>query len=257
MNDLITQCHWPELHQRYDQALRRAVAYILGRYNVSGIIASGTILRGNPGPSSDLDIYVIHAEDYRQRVQKFFNNVPAEIFVNPPQAIEGYFQEEQADRRPLTAHMLATGHVILNRAPIVEALRAKARTLLSQPPAAPENLVMPRYLTALILEDALDVTETDPATAQMILSQAVTEMLKFPFIERGKFFPRTKDLLSELDKIDAETAGLARRFFEVEEFNVRLEIACQIADRTIQARGFFEWEKDPEEIPPSDSVSVI
>jgi len=249
MDDLITQCHWPELPQKYDLALRRAVEYILGRYRVSGIIASGTILRGNPGPSSDLDIYVIHAENFRQRVQKFFHNIPAEIFVNPPQAIEGYFREEQADRLPMTAHMLATGHIILILDPVVDALRAKASELLSQPPEAPQELVMPRYMTALLFEDALDVAQTDPATAQMILSQAVTEMLKFPFIERGEFIPRTKSLLADLNKIDAQTARLAYRFFEAGEFKVRLEIAGQIADRTIKARGFFEWETAAEEIP--------
>ena len=250
MDNLITQCHWPELPEKYDLALRRAIEYILGRYRVSGIVASGTILRGNPGPSSDLDIYVIHAEHFRQRVQKFFNNIPAEIFVNPPQAIEGYFREEQAERRPMTAHMLATGYVILDLDPVVDALRAKAIELLSQPPGAPKELVMPRYMAALLLEDAMDVAQTDPATAQMILSQAVSEMLKFPFIQSGQFIPRTKSLLAELEKFDAETARLAYRFFEAGEFKSRLEIAGKIADRTIQARGFFEWEMNPEEILP-------
>lgn len=250
MNDLIRQCHWPELPKKYDLALRSAVAYILERYDVSGIIASGTIIRGNPGPTSDLDIYVIHRKPVRQRVQKFFHGIPAEIFVNPPQAVEDYFQDEQAARRPITAHILVTGHVILNQDPkIVDELREKAMKLLSQPPQAPRDLVMPRYMAASLFEDAQDVAGTDSATSQMILSQAVTEMLRFCFIERGQFIPRSKSMLQELEKIDVETAQLARQFFEADEFNLRLEIAGRIADRTVKERGFFEWETQAEEIP--------
>jgi predicted nucleotidyltransferase len=250
MNDLICQCRWPELPTKYDAALRSAVAYILERYDVSGIIASGTIVRGNPGPTSDLDIYVINRKPFRQRVQKFFHDIPAEIFVNPPQAVEDYFQDEQAARRPITAHILVTGQVILNQDPqIVDALREKAAKLLSQPPQAPKELVMPRYMAASLFEDAQDVAETDAATSQMILSQAVSDMLRFCFIERGQFIPRSKSMLQELEKIDLETARLARQFFETDEFNLRLEIAGKLANRTIQERGFFEWETQAEEIP--------
>ncbi len=70
-----------------------------------GIIVAGTHISGNPDPTSDLDIYVIHAHPQRQRIQKRFKGVPAEIFVNPPAAIRRYFAEEV--RRPSTAHMLA------------------------------------------------------------------------------------------------------------------------------------------------------
>jgi predicted nucleotidyltransferase len=52
----------------YRSALRDAVRYILDRYVPVGIIAAGTILRGNPSPTSDLDLYVIHAKPERQPV---------------------------------------------------------------------------------------------------------------------------------------------------------------------------------------------
>ena len=143
MNELLGRCNWPELAEKYDTALRDAVEFIPERYTVSGIIVSGTIIRGAPDPASDLDIYVIHQQPFRQRLQKFFNQVPAEIFVNPPSAVERYFVEEQASRRPLTAHMLATGFVILNLDPVIDELRQKAASLLTQPPAAPDDLTMP------------------------------------------------------------------------------------------------------------------
>ncbi|MFC1997911.1 hypothetical protein ACFLXI_09985, partial [Chloroflexota bacterium] len=223
--------------------------YILGRYRVSGIIVSGTIIRGNPDPASDLDIYVIHQEDFRQRIQKFFGHIPAEIFVNPPHKVEAYFVEEGSKRRPITAHMLATGFVILDIDPVIQDLIQKAKRLMAQPPAAPKDLTTHRYFPALLFEDAVDIAQNDPATAQMILSQAVTEMLNFSFIQAGEFIPRQKSLLKELEKIDDVTADLPRNFFEGTSFDLRLDIAGKIADRTIKERDFFEWKVPPEKLP--------
>ena len=87
--------NWPELSPHYDAALREAAAYILGRYEVLGLVASGSIIQGNPHATSDFDLYVIHARPQRQRVQKRFGGVPVEIFVNPPVMIRRYFEEER------------------------------------------------------------------------------------------------------------------------------------------------------------------
>ena len=46
-----SNCQWPDLASSYDMALQSAVAYILERFPVLGIIASGSIIRGNPGPT--------------------------------------------------------------------------------------------------------------------------------------------------------------------------------------------------------------
>jgi hypothetical protein len=247
--NLLNQCNWPNLPEKYNQALHQAVKFILDRFTVSGIIASGTIIRGNPDSTSDLDIYVIHQESFRQRLQKFFNGVPAEIFINPPAAVESYFADEHAARRPLTAHMLTTGFVILELDPIVSTLREEAAAWLQKSPeSSPQSLTMARYMVATLYEDALDVVEQDPVTAQMLLSRAVTEMIKYSFTKAGRFLPRHKELLSAFTKLDAETAELANKFFEAPALDLRLKLVEQIADRTIEARGFFEWETTPEEV---------
>ena len=246
MNELLARCNWPKLTEKYDIALRGAVEFILSRYTVAGIIVSGSIIRGNPDPASDLDIYVIHRQSFRQRLQKFFNQVPAEIFVNPPSAVERYFVEEQASRRPLTAHMLATGFVVLQLDPVIDELREKAVSLLKQPPEAPKDMTMPRYLTALLLEDAVDVVEKDPETAEMIVYRAVQEMLNYIFIQAGRFLPRQKSLLDEVVRIDPQTAELARDFYQASSLAQKMELAGQIADRTVGEHSFFEWEKPPD-----------
>jgi predicted nucleotidyltransferase len=248
MNEILSKCNWPKLSDKYNLALRSAVEFILKNYTVLGIIVSGTIIRGNPDPSSDLDIYVIHDRPIRQRLQKFFNDIPAEIFVNPPKSVERYFEEEQAARRPLTAHMLSTGFVILDLDPVIGELQNKAEKLLLQPPEAPKDLTYQRYLSALLYEDAEDVVERDPETAEMIVYRAVAEMLNFCFIRAGSFIPRQKSMLVELTKIDANIVEQVRSFYQAPTLDEKMELAGRIADQTIGKRGFFEWEMPPDEV---------
>lgn len=244
---VFDRCNWPDLAEKYDLALREAVRFVLQRFDVSGIVVSGTIVRGNPDLTSDLDIYVVHRGAFRQRIQKFFNGVPAEIFVNPPHAIRRYFVGECKAGRPCTAHMLTTGFVVLARDPVVDDLRTQARDLLAHPPeSTPLGLDIARYTVACVYEDAMDVVERDPATAQMLLSRAVHDMLGFCFKKADLFVPRHKELLRALAEIDPGTAEMASEFFTAADLDTQLRLAEQLADRTIGVRGFFEWETAPE-----------
>jgi hypothetical protein len=238
MKNSIHDCFWPDLPGPYLDALKNIVHYVPSTYeSVVGLIASGTIIRGNPDPSSDFDIYVIHLETYRQRVQKYFNGIPAEIFVNPPVMVERYFVEERQSGRSITAHMLGTGVVILQSDPIVARLREKARQLMKANPEIPKNLTVPRYMMA---------------TARMILTQTVDEMLKHAFTKAGRYIPRMKDLLKELKSLDSELGDLAIGYFRTVSFRRQLLLAGRIADRVIGARGFFEWKSDPDPVETAD-----
>jgi len=241
---------FPPLDEPYRTALREAVAFIMARYDPLGIIASGTIVRGDPGPTSDLDLYVIHAAPWRQRVQRRFNGVPAEIFVNPPGQVRRYLESERRDGRPMTAHMLATGAVVLDRDPAIEELRRAAREALAQPPDLPaQALRFRRYMIATAFEDGTDVAESDPLSADMILHGTVREMLRYRFLIANRAIPRDKDLLRDLETLDAPLGALARAFYGGATFAGRRALAEQIADRVIETRGFFEWESDPEDVP--------
>ncbi len=139
MNDVqgkLARCIFPALAEPYQSALREAVTYILERYDDAvGIIAAGSILRGQGHATSDLDLYVIRTRPQRQRVQRRFQGVAAEIFVNPPRQIARYFADEARDTRPITAHMLAQGAVFLALT-LREQKRAQAEAELQRAPPA-------------------------------------------------------------------------------------------------------------------------
>ena len=234
-------CRFPELGSPYDDALREAAAYVLQRFEPIAILACGTIVAGNPDPGSDFDLYVIHREPWRQRVQKRFRGVPAEIFVNSPESVSAYLAIERF--RPVTAHMLVTGFPVLESDPEVATLRDRARAVLAEPPALDtEQAIFERYAGALMAEDAADVIERDADTASLLATEAVHHAARMRFRLAGRFVPRHKDLLAKLDRLDAPLARDVRAFLTTSDAQQRLALAGSIADSVFGARGFFEWE---------------
>ena len=241
--DLIAQCAWPALAAPFAASLQAATRLVFAEVHPIGVIATGTIVRGEGHAGSDLDLCVIHTEGFRRRIQRFFLGVAVEIFINPPNAIRGYFEEEHGDGRMITAHMLATGFVVYSSDPVVDDLRVEAREWLARPsPLSDDATIRARYGIATRLEDGADVARADGPTATMLLTQSVASMLEFFCRSRVGRVPRSKELLASAAVHDVEVGRLAQAFFAADSVVERLRVAQQLADCTIGARGFFEWD---------------
>ena len=251
MSDPLAACSWPPLAPRHAAALRDAVAFALAEVDAVGVVAAGTIVRGGAHAASDLDLYVIHEAPFRRRVQRWFGErVPTEIFVNPPAAVRSYFAAEHERGRPVTAHMLATGHVVLARHPVVEELRREAAAWLARPsPPSASALLRARYDAATRFEDAVDVADEDPATAAMLLGCAVAAMLETWCRARLGTIPRGKDLLARVTALDPQLGAAAREAFGEGPLSARLAAAGRVAEHTVGAHGFFEWDSGAEPVP--------
>ena len=236
---------WPDRAEPYASALREAVAFVLDRVDPVGIVACGSVIRGTPSPNSDLDIYVIHEADWRQRIQRRFGTVPAEIFINPPTSIRGYFETERQAGRPITAHMLSTGFVILDRDPVVQGLATESEAALAQPPdKSPADLLFLRYLAADLYENAVDMQHADPSTGLLILGDAVQRMVDYRFLVANVYLPRPKDRLTRLAALDPVAETLIRQFTQTGDITDRSRLAADLADHILDTQGFFEWESD-------------
>jgi predicted nucleotidyltransferase len=245
----LERCQWPPLAPPYADALREAVEFAMNTVDAVGIIATGTIVRGSPHASSDLDVVVIHNATFRQRIQRRFRGVPTEIFINPPAAIRRYFVHEHNDARPITAHMIATGVVVFESDVIVDELRREAAEWLGKPSSTTEDqLVRARYEAATLLEDGVDVGAADPDTATMLITRAVIAMLELDCRVNDGRIPRSKELLGIIAGRNSELGHLAHAFFSVTTYAERQNAAEAIADRTIGARGFFAWDSGPDPV---------
>lgn len=234
------------MNARQQAALRAAVAFCETHTAPIGIVAGGSIVRGQGDAHSDLDIYALHDAPWRQRVQRIFEGVPCEIFINNAAHIAGYFESENRAARPITAHLLTTGQVVRGADdPRMRALLEQARDWLDRPPAIdPRAIEQERYMIACVFEDAIDIAERDPATAALFLGHAVPEALFHAFKTRGRHVPRIKETLAALPDLDPALAAAVRTFYSDAPWPARLAAALHIADLALGTRGFFEWQSE-------------
>jgi len=236
------------MNEQHEQALSAALKWIQDTYQPIGVVVSGSIVRGNGHANSDLDIYVIHEADYRQRVQKLFNGVPCEILVNTMGHTELYFEAELKNNRPVTAHILATGVVhIGSDNETVQELIASAKTYINKTePLSEGQMAFRRYSLANLLEDATDMIETDKATAQHILDRLMQDVVAFVYHTNGKPLPRIKERLALLQEADAVIARLVAQYYAAASVEERYAIAKSVIEMLVGESGFFEWSSERE-----------
>ena len=115
----VSPLNWPHLISPFDEALHVAVTDVLAHYDPIAIIAAGSILRGQAGPTSDnIDPYVLHHTPFRQRLQRRYHGVPFERFANPPLCASSAVQsaDELDNARNIVDADPACAALILHRA---------------------------------------------------------------------------------------------------------------------------------------------
>ncbi len=233
----------------YDRAADEVVAYVRETYEAVGIVIAGSIVRGEAGPTSDLDVCVVHEEEWRVREQKRFAGVPVEIFVNPAAQIRRYFEEEHREGRPCTAHMFATGEVIEPSAPVIGELVAEAKAWLARPLEVTEaSLTQRRYAIVDTLDDARDVCGTDAAACALLLAACVHDLVAYAFWSRRRFQPRRKDAVRALRSIDERAAALVRQWQDASDLGEALLTVEALAAHVLGAVTFFEWTSPQEPV---------
>jgi hypothetical protein len=223
--------------------------FIHEQFSPYGIVVTGTIVRGDPDPASDLDIVVVHKEPWRQRVQCVFDGVPVEMFVNPPAAIRRSYTQEAVAGRAVMAHMMTTGQIVRDVSGIMDALRREAQESLAAGPQMPRQEVLLRqYAVATAFEDAGDVIHRDPDLASAVLIEAVMNATRLAFLQAGQWQPRAKDLLLALENLDAVLGQQARAVLNASSVSDRLELARPVVQAVTGATGFFAWESDRQPV---------
>lgn len=243
----MTEFNFPEADEPLTTAIRLAIDYTLARFDsVLGIIVAGSILHGEGDKNSDVDTFIIFEGDYRQRIQKFFNGVRFELFANAVEFVPLYFEEERRTGTPSTAHMLTTGHLVLNRSPKINDLVHQAQNSLDAgADYNPKALISERYHLADTFENAFDLRYRDPHMGLVLLDSIISGMMVYQFKKHNLWIPRHKDLLNVTREKFPDLADLIVQY-QQSTGDKRFDASVFIADRTIGTRGFFEWESDKD-----------
>lgn len=231
----------------YRLALDQAIAWITAHFEPLGIVASGSIVRGNPHATSDFDLYVIHEKAFRQRVQKRFNGVPCEIFVNNPAQVRDYFASELRQNRPVTAHLLATGQVVRghDNSQIFTLLEEARHYATLASPLTEEQATFRTYGLATLVEDAADTLTTDEATSLYILNQAIAQLVEFVFARQQRPLPRIKDRLKGLCELDEVVGRGVQQYYQPASVAQKYELARELVLHVTDHVDFFEWSSTP------------
>ena len=107
---------------------------------------------------------------------------------------------------------------------------------------------MKRYFNADEFENALDITEDDPAMALLIMHHAIFRMIDYHFLAANQSVPRHKEVLAELKKLDPATAASVEQFLLEPDLAQKFVLGKEAAQLLNGAIGFFEWETELETI---------
>ena len=234
----------PSLEPPYDQALVEAIEYVFEIHDdVQAINLAGSVPRGEADLRSDLDLYVIIGGDLRHRDQRIFSGVPVEMFFNPEERARRAFDEDRKEGRAPGVALMAFGDIIYDPDDVFARLRTDALDVMELGPAVTdEQVTIKRYGAVDHLDNALDVAERDPAMAQILATEAVSQAIAVWFIERGGWTPRAKDRLEALRSVDPEAADAVVKFIgsgDVTDAESAIGVLLGVS-------GFFEWESIPE-----------
>ncbi len=232
------------MEAHHKRALDKALAWVYEHFQPIGIIVTGSIIRGNPDKNSDFDIYVIHEENYRRRIQKYFDGVPCEIFVNNFKHIYNYFEEDYKNNRPVSAHMISTGSVIMGgeNQEMERLIRSAKEFLLKAPVLTDGRKTMMKYAISTMFEDATDVRYTDPVTSSYFLDKLMLELIEFIFLTRNIPLPRPKERIKYLKANYPDIGTQIDAYYKAMDFNDKYATAKAMVEGIAGECGFFEWD---------------
>lgn len=228
----------------YHAAARSAIDLIFDLpVTIRAVTLSGSIVRGEGQPLSDLDIWVVIDGDRRQRICRLLDGVPCEIFLNPEDRILTYFEEEPATGACSSVGLTLDGHVLHDPDGVAARLRERAGAVRDAGPTVDhERLRLDRYHAVDSLDNARDMHPADPITAGFFLADALQRALKVAYLDAGRWIPRTKDLRARIGEVRPDLVPL----LDAHAADPTPETAAAVVEAVVGQSTFFDWDSEPD-----------
>lgn len=168
------------------------------------LFCSGSVVRGEGYPSSDLDLVVLFDHVPNAWRESFlFAGWPVEVFAHDAETLLHFHARDSAEGRPSLVHMIADSMVIPAESPTSLAIRAWARSVLaSPPPSSAEALRSDRYFLTDLLHDFRD--DRPAAELRAIACKLHPQLYNFVLKSRGQWLGAGKSLPRCVERVAPE-----------------------------------------------------
>ena len=155
------------MEEKFVSAVRGVTNELSASSEVTGIVWFGSVQRGEGTPASDLDFYVVTEGPEYWRVARRYQDVPVELFFNPPPQLRLRF----ANADVVALRAFATGTVLWDKDDTTAALAAEAKRLYDAGPQLSDSSVA--LWRWRLTSAAHDLEVMSPGTPEATLSTAL------------------------------------------------------------------------------------
>lgn len=195
------------------------------RSDVLGVIMFGSWARGNNRPDSDVDMVVILIEGYRRTVE-YVNKQAFEIIYTTEKSAIDFWKNEKDD----CFGLWSVARVLYDKDETIERLKAEADKIIKDGKNPIDDYQREQYKFSA--QDELfavrSILETDPATANLIISRSVLSLGELFFDLRQMWTPAPKQILTKLKEVSPEISNLFERFYTTPNIENKISIVDQI-----------------------------
>jgi len=225
------------MSERHERALQQVVDRLHTEFGdkLLGLMLGGSYAYGEVMATSDVDLYVVIGEPWRQRRNLVIDGVDVELFIKPPHKFSAEIAEGEA-----TTDVFARGRVIHDRNGTVAGLQREARTLSEQLRPIPlgDDLEWLRYMVTDTLKDAYDLVAASDPDIDLALSNALHHTLDAYYKLGGRRMPKPKYVMRDLRDREPAFADLVRLITSTsEDARARWERLDSLADEVLAHVG--------------------
>lgn len=215
-----------------NDAMKGFIDELKQRHDVLGVILFGSWARGNNHPESDVDLVVILTEGYKRTVE-YRNGQFFEIIYTTEKGAFDYWESHKDD----ASGLWEVAKIMFDKDGTVERLKTKIIEVLEtgKKPIVEDQLGQFRFDAEDQLRYVERVLDSDPTTANIVLTNKVFTLTELFFDIRQMWIPAPKQRLAKIRKINPDLYTLLQHFYHEQiSLKERLEVAKKIVSIIFQ-----------------------
>jgi predicted nucleotidyltransferase len=199
--------------EAHDRALEVVVQQLKDEFEekLLGLLVAGSYAYGEPMATSDIDMFVVVDEHWRQRRNLVVDGVEVELFINPPHRLSAEIIKGES-----ATDMFARGRVVHDPKGVVGRLVNEAKALHEQPRPIPlgDDLWNLRYRVTDTTKDAFDLLEAGDEGFEFALNHALHWTLEAYYQLSGRRMPKPKYVDRDLKTREPALGELVRAILD-------------------------------------------